>query len=228
MHWPQNRALTRAAAHPFRLRFCDNETPNLDGECQHTPLRDISNRTRGLYTPTDFARLAAGSGQSSEQSVKFVIDLDHQNAVHFLGARDWPLHYTFVREVIDMDPPLNRCDTLENQLFNQGWSRFSIENYNSSINRRYHLGTLTHHPHADMRNVEFTFGDAIAANQMRDAFFTVTALTEQPLRWSLRPQDAQQVTRVRAIEGTLPIVGPKAPYANIVFQGLTPGVAYAP
>lgn len=226
MHWPQNRALTRATEFPFRLRFCDNATPNLDGECEATQTREIGNRTRGLYTPADFARLAAGSGQSSEQSVKFVIDLENENAVHFLAARDWPLHYTFVREVIDTDPPLNRCDNVENQLFNQGWSRFSIENYNSSTNRRYHLGTLTRHPHADMRNVEFTFGDAITANQMRDAFFTVTALTEQPLLWSLRPQDAQQVARVRAIEGTLPIVGPKAPYANIVFQGLTPGVAY--
>lgn len=226
MHWPQNRALTRASTYPFRLRFCDNETPNLDSECQATPERDLGNRTRGLYTPTDFARLASGSGQSSEQSVKFVIDLHSENAVHFLAARNWPLHYTFVREIIDMDPALNRCDSLENQLFNQGWSRFSIENYNSSTNRRYHLGTLTRHPHADLRNVEFTFGDAITATQMRDAFYTITALTEQPLLWSLRPQDAQQVARARAIEGTLPIVGPKAPYANIVFQGLTPGVAY--
>lgn len=226
MHWPQNSALTRATSHPFRLRFCDNQTANLDGECEPTSSRNIGNRVRGLYTPTDFAKLASGSGQSSEQSVKFVIDLDNQNAVHLLAARDWPLHYTFVREIIDMDPPLNRCDDLENQLFNQGWSRFSIQNYNSSTNRRYHLGTLTHHPHADLRNVEFTFGDAITANQMRDTFYTVTAFTEQPLLWSLRPQDAQQVTRVRAIEGTLPIVGPKAPYANIVFQGLTPGVAY--
>lgn len=226
MHWPENRSLTRANNYPFRLRFCDNDTPNLDGECIATPERTIGNRTRGLYTPTDFPRLASGGGQSNEQSVKFVIDLHNQNAVHLLGAREWPLHYTFVRQIIDMDPALDRCDNDENELFYQGWLQFSVVNYNSSVTRRYHLGTLTLHPNADLRNVEFTFGDAITATQMRDAFYTVTAFTEKPMQWSLRPQDAQQVARARAIEGTLPIVGPKAPYANIVFQGLAPGVAY--
>lgn len=226
MHWPQGRSLTRQTAPPFRLRFCDNNTPNLDGTCDETPSRKIGTRTRGLYTPADFVQLAQGSGLSNEQSVKFVIDLESHNAVHFLSSRDWPLHYTFVREVIDMDPALNRCDAEENQLFDIGWGQFSIANYSSNITRRYHLGTLTHHANAGLHNMEFTFGDAITATQMRDTFYTITRLTTDPYAWSLRPQDAGQVARVRAIEGTLPIVGPKAPYAKLIYQGLTPGVAY--
>lgn len=226
MHWPQGRSLTRQTTSPFRLRFCDNNTPNIDGECEETPSREIGNRTRGLYTPTDFIRLAQGSGLSNEQSVKFVIDLTNQNAVHFLSSREWPLHYTFVRQVIDEEPALNRCDAEENRIFESGWGQFSFANYSNNVTRRYHLGTLTHHANAGLRNIEFTFGDAITAVQMRDAFYTLTRFTPNPYAWTLRPQDATQVARVRAVEGTVPIVGPKAPYANLVYQGLTPGVAY--
>lgn len=226
MHWPEGRSLTRRSTHPFRLRFCENPTSGNEDACQETPSREIGNRTRGIYTPSDFSFLAQGSGLSNEQSVKFVIDLNNQNAVHFLSSREWPLHYTFVREIIDMQPPLNRCNEEENNIFNIGWSRFSIQNYSNNLTRRYHLGTLTHHANAKLHNVEFTFGDAITAVQMRDAFYITTALTPDPFLWSLRPQDASQVTRARTIEGTLPIVGPKAPYANVVYQGMTPGVAY--
>lgn len=226
MHWPEGKSLARQSGHPFRLRFCENPTADNEDACIETPSREVGNRTRGIYTPGDFARLAQGSGLSNEQSVKFVIDLANQNSVHFLGSREWPLHYTFVRQIIDMDPALNRCDAQENQLFNNGWYQFSIENYSNNVTRRYHLGTLTHHANANMNNVEFTFGDAITAAQMRDVFYTVTALTPDPFVWSLRPQDATQVARVRTIDGTLPIVGPKAPYANVVYQGLTPGIAY--
>jgi hypothetical protein len=226
MHWPQERSLTRRTAYPHRFRFCENTTPGLDMDCVETQSRPVGNRTRGLYTPDDFAQLAAGSGQSNIQSVKFVVDLRNRKAVHFIGSRDWALHYTFVREVIDRDPPLNRCDPEENALFNQGWWTFSNQNYYDNQNRRYLLGTLSHHPSAGLRNVEYTFGDAITAVQMRDAFYTVTALTPDPFAWTLRPQDTNQVNRVRTIEGTLPLVGPKAPFETLVFQGLTPGIAF--
>ncbi|HMU66632.1 MAG TPA: PEP/pyruvate-binding domain-containing protein, partial [Cellvibrionaceae bacterium] len=194
--------------------------------CAETQQRPIGNRSRGLYTPGDFAALAAGSGLNQIQSVKFVLDLQRQNAVHFLGSREWPLHYTFVREIIDGDTRLNRCENEDYRLFMNGWARFSVENYFNNTTRRYHLGTLSFYPNAQLANVEFTFGDEITAAQMRAAFYAVTAATANPFNWSLRPQDNPQVERARAIEGTLPIVGPQAPFANLVFQGLAPGVAY--
>ena len=226
MHWPANHSLARQAQAPYRLRFCDNLTPSLDGACQETPQRPIGNRTRGLYTPGDFAQLATGSGLNQIQSVKFVVDLQRQNTVHFLGAREWPLHYTFVREIIDADERLNRCEDAGLREFMNGWSRFSVENYFNTTTRRYHLGTLSFYPNAQMANVEFTFGDDITSVQMRAAFYRVTAATANPFSWFLRPQDAAQIERARSIEGTLPIVGPQAPFANVVFQGLSPGVAY--
>lgn len=226
MHWPNGRALSRAEDYPYGLRFCENSTPGAKDDCQLLPSRDIGNRTRGIYTANDFAALAEGEAQANVQSLKFIVDLQNDNAIHFPGARAWPLHYTFVREVIDQDPPLDRCDSQQNQAFNQGWGTFSFENYSNTVTRRYHLGTLSKHPNANLYNVEFTFGDSITASQMRDTFFWTTALMPDPFVWSLRPQDTVQVNRVRAIEGTLPIVGPNAPFKNLVYQGLAPGVAY--
>lgn len=226
MHWPQHHALARKPQYPYRLRFCDNPTPNNEAPCEETAQRAIGNRTRGLYTPGDFAQLAAGSGLNQIQSVKFVLDLQRQNAVHFLGSREWPLHYTFVREIIDGDARLNRCEDDQYRIFLNGWSRFSVENYFNTTTRRYHLGTLSYFPNAQLSSVEFTFGDEITAPQMREAFYAVAAATTNPFSWTLRPQDAEQVQRVRAIEGTLPMVGPQAPFANVVYQGLAPGVAF--
>lgn len=226
MRWPDNNALSRASSYPHRFRFCQNSTPNLDDNCTATPSRNVGDRTRGLYTPNDFRALTEGTGQTTVQSLKFLVDLYNDGAVHFASARDWPLHYTFAREVIDGDRPLDRCNSTDNRMFNQGWYEFSVENYSDPVNRRYHLGTLTHHTNANLRNVEFTFGDEITPTQMRDTFYTVTPLMENPFEWSLRPQDDSQIADARQIEGSLPIVGPKAPFEDLVFQGLAPGVAF--
>ncbi len=226
MFWPNGKVLSRNPASPFQLRFCHNSSPNLNNTCDPLDSRPLGNRTRGIYTPNDFAVLAEGAAESNIESVKFIIDLDLNNAVHFTSSRAWPLHYTFVREIIDQDPALNRCNAVENQLFNDGWWEFSVDNYFNNLTRRYHLGTLSKHANANLNNIEFTFGDVITAEQMRDAFYWVTSMTQSPYTWSLRPQDADQVSRVRAIEGSLPLVGPNAPFANVVYQGLAHGVAY--
>jgi Pyruvate phosphate dikinase, AMP/ATP-binding domain/Lamin Tail Domain len=226
MHWPEEATLTRATAAPYAFRFCHNATPNLANACEPLAARTLGNRSRGLYTPADFATLANGSGLANVESVKFVIDLQNNNAVHYLSAQRWPLHYTFVREIIEGKPTLNRCDPFEEQQFNLGWSIFSTNNYSNNQTRRFHLGELSKHANANIHSVEFTFGDTITATQMRDAFYLSTAATSNPFAWSLRPQDASQVTRARSIEGLLPIVGPNAPFQNIALQTLAPGVAF--
>ena len=227
MHWPQEQAyLSRSLDSAGRFRFCTNATEDAPNNCEPVMSRELGDRTRGLYTPGDFAALAQGSGKANIESVKFVIDLNRDNAIHLLSARAFPLHYTFVRETIEQKPTLDRCDASENREFNNGWYQFSLENYNSSVTRRYHLGTLSKHSNAGLNNVEYTFGDAINATQMRDAFYIATAATSDPLEWTLRPQNDEQVNRARSIEGTLPIVSPKAPFKDMVFQGLTSGVAY--
>ena len=226
MHWPTNNALARNTQFPFGFQFCQNHTQDAPNDCTPLPSRQLGNRSRGLYTPGDFAALADGDGLANIASVKFVMDLQRNNAMHYLSTARWPLHYTFVREVINQEAALNRCDPFEEQQFNQGWAQFSNENYFNTETRRYHLGTLSTHANANIQAVEFTFGDAITANQMRDAFYATTARTQVASAWTLRPQDAQQVAKVRAIEGQLPIVGPNAPFQNIVMQTLAQGVAY--
>lgn len=226
MHWPQNNSLARSTTAPFQFHFCENETENLENQCTSLASRTVGNRVRGLYTPGDFSTLASGSGKVNIESVKFIIDLEHDNALHILNSEQWPLHYTFVREIIENRPELDRCLAPENTMFNQGWYDFSVVNYFNPETRRYHLGTFSKHTNANLHNVEFTYGDAITAIQMKNAFYTATALTYEPYRWSLRPQGSRQVNKARLIEGELPIVSPNAPFRDIVFQGLTPGIAY--
>src|SRR5690606_41096771 len=67
-------------------------------------------------------------------------------------------------------------------------------------------------------DLEFTTGDAIKAEDMREAFYMVVERAYEPARWVLRPQDDDQVQRVRAIEGTLPLVSPEAPFENVTYQ----------
>jgi hypothetical protein len=226
MHWPREASLARQIEDPSRFQFCQQATPNLQNSCLPIAQREVGDRLRGIYTPSDYSVLAKGSGKSNIESVKFVIDLNKGKAVHLLSSEEWPLHYSFVREVIDGDESLDRCDPLESIEFRNGWSQFSSDNYFDPINRRYHLGTLSKHTNADLHNVEFTFGDGINAEQMKDVFFTISYLTENPYLWSLRPQDAVQVGKAREIEGMVPIVSPKAPFEGIQFQGLANGVAY--
>lgn len=226
MHWPQSNSLARSTTEPFRFRFCMNETENQENECTALASRTVGNRLRGLYTPNDFTALSTGSGKVNIESVKFIVDLNNNNAMHFLSAEKWPLHYIFAREIIEKKPELDRCNAPENFAFNQGWSAFSIVNYYSIENRRYHLGTFSKHTSANLNTIEFTFGDVISAQQMKDTFYIASTLTPTPYNWSLRPQDSTQVSKARIIEGELPIVSPRAPFKNIIFQGLTPGVAY--
>ena len=226
MHWPDNSVLVRSSTSPNRFQFCQNATPNQEGECDVLASRFVGNRLRGLYTPGDFSALASDGGKLNIESVKFVVDINNKNAIHFMSSNRWPLHYSFVREIIDVEPELNRCDASENNQFNNAWFQFSAANYSSATNRRYHLGTLSKHSNANLNNVEFTFGDRILASQISDVFYRLTALTQAPYDWSFRPQDANQVTKARSIEGELPIVSPKAPFKDLVFQGLSPGLAY--
>jgi hypothetical protein len=226
MHWPADGVLSRKISSPNNLIFCTNTTENLENTCSALNSRVIGNRVRGLYTPSDFPTLAQGSGRTDIESVKFVIDLEDSAAVHYTSVGKWPLHYSFVREVIDLDDELDRCDTFENSQFNFDWRQFSVENYFNTETRRYHLGTLSKHHNADISAIEFVTGDAIQSHQIKEAFYLATQNSYEPKAWKLRPQGESQITKARTIEGQLPIVTENAPFQNLVFQGLSPGVAY--
>jgi len=226
MRWPVGAALARDPALPAVLRFCTNTTPGVENACDVLPARDVGDRVRHLYTPGDFAALSRGAEVVGIESTKFVIDLAAPGLVHFIGSRRWPLHYTFVRELVYGEPALDRCDAAQNAEFYDGWVEFSEREYYAADSRRFHLGTLSHYGGVGLHAIEFTYGDAISAEQMRDAYLTLLPHLDDPRAWVLHPQDAGQVSKARAIEGRVPLVGPNAPFVGMTYQSLTEGVAY--
>jgi hypothetical protein len=209
------------------LRFCENATPGEpNSDCTPLASRPVGDHERQLLTPGDFHAFGAGRGGNGAESVTFVIDLFSGDTVSLLNSKDWDLHYTFVREVIDQDPPLDRCIPEQRSEYNQGWYAFSVENYFNVETRRYLLGTLVKYAGTELQTVEFAPGDAISADQMLHAFHVVMARVPDPERWYIRPQGADQIQRVSELEGRVPIIGPLAPFRGVTFQSLTAAQAF--
>jgi hypothetical protein len=226
MRWPQGAALTRvpdASGHP---RFCAAPSEGEPNEpCDPLASRDVGDRVRHLYTPGDFDALADGDTSLTTRGVKFVVDMEAGDVVHLL-SNSWALHYTFIRERIDGDPPLDRCDPAESAMFNSGWGNFSDLHYFRVEGRRYLLGTLNEHAGSGMHTVDFALGDAISGEQMLRAFFDVMAHVDEPRAWALRPAEPDQLTQMSIIEGRAPIVGPNAPFQELRYQPLTEAVGF--
>lgn len=226
MRWPEGAVLARVPDDAGFFTFCNEGSPGAPNEAC-TPLegRDVGDRVHALRTPNDFSALSEGKTEVGQEGVKFVVDMAAGDTVHLLSARRWALHYTFIREQIYGDPPLDRCDPAQAVDFNRGWFEFSVSEYFRSEGRRFLLGTLVRHANG-MHTVEFAGGDAISPAQMRRAFFAVVAHTPNPRAYALRPADAAQVLRIRMIEGQVPIVGPNAPFQDVHYQPLTQTVGY--
>jgi hypothetical protein len=226
MAWPQGAALARAPDGAGAMRFCATLTAGAANvPCDPLTSRPVHNRLRHLYTAGDFAALAAGGSAVGMDAVKVIVDMDAGDVVHLVGG-DWDLHYTFVRELIDGLPHLDRCDPTESQIFYQGWAQFSQEQYFAVETRRYLLGTLLHYASNGLETLEFVTGDRIIAPQMERAFFAIVPHLDRPTAWALRPLDSRQVDEMRLCEGHLPIVGPNTPFRDVVMQPLTEGLAY--
>jgi len=226
-HVPEGASLARLPAYPGRLVFCLPQTPNTANDsCQILPSRDIASYDRHLRTLGDFEALSDGAGELGLASVKFILDMDAGNQIYLPNALNWSLHYEFIRELIDGQPHLNRCDAMERAFFNRGWYNFSVEQYFQETGRRYLLGTLEHHASTDLYSVEFALGDQITAADMKKAFFAVMAHVPLPKPYYLRPQDAAQTARAMQLEGQLPIISTNAPFVNVKWQPLTAGIGY--
>jgi hypothetical protein len=225
--WPDRAILARASEPRSHYHFCRNATPGApNGSCDELTDRPVGDRLRSLLTPGDLHALAAGRTALGFESVEFVVDLSAGDVVSFLNSADWDLHYTFIREVIQGLPHLDRCVESELREYDVGWWAFSVEEYFKVEGRHYLLGTLVRHAGTDLATIEFAPGDTISADQMKHAFFAVMRRVPDPTAWSIRPQTPDQIERIRDIEGEVPIVGPNAPFENMSFQALAPGVAY--
>ncbi len=225
--WPEGAALARFPEPDGSFVLCSNATPGAPNDtCDELAERDVGDHERRLLTPGDFHALAKGRGGVGIESVEFVIDMTSGDVVSFLNSEDWDLHYTFIREVIDKKPHLDRCDPAQHLEYNQGWYEFSQKEYFQVEGRRYLLGTLVRHAGSEYSTVEFAAGDTISPDQMRQAFFTVLKNVNDPKVWLIRPTEPDQINRLRLIEGSVPAIGPNAPFRDVTFQPLAPGEAY--
>jgi len=219
--WPSGAVLARLPDGSGPYTLCDGATPGAGNACTPLPSRPLGDRVHTLQTEGDFAALTAGGTASGSIALKFLVDLTGHDAVHFIDSAHWALHYTFVRERVDLEPPLDRCDAVQNEVFFKAWETFSNREYfHLTPGRRWLLGTLIKYSNG-VQTVEFTPGDKIEPTQMRRAFAAVVARTQHPRDWSLRPADTSQATRMRVLDGTLPIVDQNAPFADLTYQPLT-------
>ncbi|MET0386322.1 MAG: lamin tail domain-containing protein [Polyangiales bacterium] len=225
MHWPDGASLVRTDPRALRFHFC--VAPLRDGTCTPLASRDVGDRIRHLYTPGDYAALAAGETHLAMHGVKFVVDLAG-GGVHLLSNRSYPLHYEFVREQIFAEPALDRCDPSQNAAFTAGWYAFSDTEYFQVDGRRFLLGTLDTYTASGMRAVDYAIGDVITGEQMRQAYFAVLPHmdAEDPSTWSVHPSEPRQEQALESVAGQVPIVGLNAPFRGLRYQSLTLGVAY--
>ncbi|WP_437679056.1 PEP/pyruvate-binding domain-containing protein [Sorangium sp. So ce131] len=227
MAWPEGASLARVPDAIGPPRFCEAASPGAaNGGCEPLAERALpSGRARRLETAADFAELAKGGTEVGEAGVKFVVDMAAGDAVHLLSTRAWALHYTWIREHIEKQPHLDRCDPEQDAEFDVGWGLFSQSEYYRVEGRRYLLGTLVEHANGT-KTVEFSPGDQIIGAQMRRAFFAAMRAVPDPQAWAIRPTAGRQVAELRAVEGTAPIVGPNAPYVGLTYQPLNPAVGF--
>lgn len=227
MRWPAGAVLSRQPDGDGPLRYCSGETRGADnGSCAAVAAREVGDRLRHLRAQADFAQLAAGDIRVGLQAVKVIVDMDAGDVVHFPAAARFPLHYQFVRELIDLDPPLDRCDPDDAATFQSGWWDFTRAQYYATDTRRYLLGTLVDHGPTGLHTLEFTPADAIDGDQIVRAFFAVVKHLPEPGRWAYRPQGARQQMLAEEIEGRLPIVGTDAPFAGVTYQPLSQTTGY--
>jgi hypothetical protein len=225
--FPENSSLTRFPEPNGAFCFCAARTPGLPNtDCQPLPSRTVGTHLRALSTPGDFAALASRHGNVGESAVEVVIDMTSGDVVALLNSANWDIHYCFVREVIEGKPHLDRCDPVQQAEFNRGWYEFSVTEYFRVEGRRYLLATLVEYAGTNLHALEYTPGDEISAEQMRYGFFAAMRHVPDPTQWSLRPQSADQLAKMRTIEGQVPIVDTNAPFRGVTFQPLVPTVGY--
>lgn len=223
---PEQAVLARYPEGANQLHLCHNETAGVANDsCDKLSERDVGDRVHRMLTSNDFSALAVGGTDVGQEGVKFIVDMWSRDLVHFLRSEDWALHYTFARERIDGKPHLDRCDPIQAQEFYEGWVDFSQKEYFRTEGRRFLLGTLVRHANG-AHTVEFNSGDMISAEQMRRGFFAVVARTEDPRLWALRAADERQIELGQSLEGSVPLVGPNAPYQGISYQPLSQTIGY--
>jgi hypothetical protein len=208
---------------------CANGTPGEPNATCDAPVRRARPAfLRAIRSQADFDAVAeAGKGESlGARSMKFIIDRNDGNRVYFFDSERWILHFDWIWEAIEKNTPFDLCDPEQRSEHLRQWGIFSQQNYFVIEARRYYLGTVLFYPDSGVSTIEFTPGDRISPEMIREAFFLVASKIQGGEAFGFRPVTSRLESAARQIEGTLPIVGIDAPFEGQTFQILNPGVAY--
>ncbi len=183
---------------------------------------------RSMPSLADFNAMAGPLDETSSDaaSVKFIIDRQNANTIYFVDSKSWALHFEWVWEVIEKNPPFDLCDPAQKQEHAQEWGDFSVANYSAVDARRYYLGTLIHYRNSDLFTIEFAAGDLIPARMVEETFFIVASNIYNGTDLYYRPTTQRLNTGALDIEGNLPIVATDVPFAGQTLQTLNPAVGY--
>jgi hypothetical protein len=211
---------------------CDvrSATPGApNGDCLPPPARTSAPpMLRVIGSEADFDAMAGPFDETTTDAaaVKFIVDRDHENAVYFVDSGRWKLHFDWVWEVIEKQRPLDLCIQQDIDKHALEWRRFSVENYFKVEERRYFLGTVIHYRDSDLWTVEFTPGDLISKEMVREAFFAVAQVMFNGKSLYLRPTTDRLEKEALALEGTLPIIATDKPFEGQKLQTLNAAVGY--
>ena len=197
--------------------------------CLPPPPRGAAPRfLRTLSSQADLEALAEGEGEltADARAVKLVIDRAAGNTVYFMDSARWPLHFDFVWEVLERNPPFDLCDPEQKEAHGREWGRFSAANYATVEARRYLLATVIHYRDSDLYTVELAAGDRISPALLEELFFRVASSVWGGERLFFRPMTQRFEAMARELEGKLPIVPADEPFEGTTFQPLNPGVGY--
>lgn len=148
--------------------------------------------------------------------VKFVIDLQDDNATYFIDSRAYSLHYYFCRDNLEkegLDPVGTHGE------FNQQQYR--------SAERRFLLGTLAYYADQDIIALEFATGDSIQADQIRFAYEHIAQRVYfgDELLWRPISGDHEAIARA-GLEDELPVIYTADLFEGISYQPLNPAVGF--
>jgi hypothetical protein len=172
-----------------------------------------------LVCPTAFSSVAIRPNTAvfaNASLVKFVIDLQDDNATYFVDGARYDLHYHFCSQELEregLDPVGTHAE------FNQRQYR--------SPDRRFLLGTIAFYADQGVIALEFATGDAIQADQIRFAFSHIQKKIYfgDELVWRPISGDHERIAR-EGLQGELPTVFTADLYEGISYQPLNPAVGY--
>jgi len=194
------------------------EPPVVDPRCPES----IYPRPRYLHElvcPRAFSSVATTPDTSlfaNASSVKFVIDLQDDDATYFMDGVRYDLHFTFCSEELDK-PGFDPVGTHR---------EFNERQYRGS-DRRFLLGTVTYYGDQGVVAMEFATGDAITAPQVLFAYRHIVPLLYFGDALIYRPISLDHERAAREeLEGELPIIYTEDLYAGITYQPLNGGESY--